>query len=200
MLASMSSRMLLPTRWEEQLVCRPITILSPSIHQSQLGAPCQGGVNSSSLEVFAALALPAEDHSALMCYDPRKGCLADHKLRANSTLRSMRDQHEKTGRQKVLKGVCGAASEVHQGRSARTGMLARAGLAGIGLSRAGRRLVSVQLIPNASGSVRLNLGYVSHIEQSCWNAQEKCQRLRTSAAILPRLRAKVAFPFPKLGS
>ncbi|CAE8609699.1 unnamed protein product [Polarella glacialis] len=33
----------------------------------------KGGVTSSSLEVFAALALPVEQHSALMCYDPKHG-------------------------------------------------------------------------------------------------------------------------------
>eukprot|EP00439_Symbiodinium_sp_Y106_P070664 s699_g12.t1 len=81
-----------------------VTLENAGVHVFKDASTNKGGVNSSSLEVFAALALPAEDHSALMCYDPRKGCLADHKLRANSTLRSMRDQHEKTGRQKVLKG------------------------------------------------------------------------------------------------
>jgi len=50
-----------------------VTLENAGVHVFKDASTNKGGVNSSSLEVFAALALPAEDHSALMCYDPRKG-------------------------------------------------------------------------------------------------------------------------------
>ena len=60
---------------------------------------CQGGVNSSSLEVFAALALPPEDHSALMCYDPRKGCLVASAILCQTAL--FRDRWPGTVRKRL---------------------------------------------------------------------------------------------------
>ncbi|CAE7405411.1 glud2, partial [Symbiodinium necroappetens] len=50
-----------------------VTLENAGVHVFKDASTNKGGVNSSSLEVFAALALPAEDHSALMCFDPRKG-------------------------------------------------------------------------------------------------------------------------------
>ena len=88
---SMSSRMLPPTRWastpadlnlttqtsqqEQQSKQQEEASACTACRVSLSGTIPEGGVNSSSLEVFAALALPPEDHSTLMCYDPRKGCL-----------------------------------------------------------------------------------------------------------------------------
>eukprot|EP00930_Biecheleria_cincta_P019372 TRINITY_DN147_c0_g3_i1.p1 TRINITY_DN147_c0_g3~~TRINITY_DN147_c0_g3_i1.p1 ORF type:complete len:581 (-),score=105.96 TRINITY_DN147_c0_g3_i1:152-1660(-) len=42
------------------------------VHVFKDASTNKGGVNSSSLEVLAALALPVDDHSRLMCYDPKK--------------------------------------------------------------------------------------------------------------------------------
>lgn len=41
------------------------------VHLFKDASTNKGGVNSSSLEVMAALALDAEDHASLMCYDPK---------------------------------------------------------------------------------------------------------------------------------
>mmetsp|Transcript_40612 Transcript_40612/g.94315 ORF Transcript_40612/g.94315 Transcript_40612/m.94315 type:complete len:1161 (-) Transcript_40612:134-3616(-) len=43
------------------------------VHVFKDASTNKGGVNSSSLEVFAALALSEEDHSAMMCYNPTCG-------------------------------------------------------------------------------------------------------------------------------
>lgn len=41
------------------------------VHVFKDASTNKGGVNSSSLEVFAALALPVDDHSRLMCFNPK---------------------------------------------------------------------------------------------------------------------------------
>lgn len=43
------------------------------VHLFKDASTNKGGVNSSSLEVLAALALTEEDHTTLMCYNPHKG-------------------------------------------------------------------------------------------------------------------------------
>ncbi|CAJ1424281.1 unnamed protein product [Effrenium voratum] len=50
-----------------------IALENAGVHVFKDASTNKGGVNSSSLEVFAALALPPDDHSELMCFDPRKG-------------------------------------------------------------------------------------------------------------------------------
>eukprot|EP00931_Biecheleriopsis_adriatica_P003747 TRINITY_DN105516_c0_g1_i1.p1 TRINITY_DN105516_c0_g1~~TRINITY_DN105516_c0_g1_i1.p1 ORF type:complete len:1172 (-),score=218.17 TRINITY_DN105516_c0_g1_i1:95-3181(-) len=47
------------------------------VHVFKDASTNKGGVNSSSLEVFAALALSAQHHTELMCYDPQKGHAPD---------------------------------------------------------------------------------------------------------------------------
>eukprot|EP00930_Biecheleria_cincta_P045104 TRINITY_DN31087_c0_g1_i1.p1 TRINITY_DN31087_c0_g1~~TRINITY_DN31087_c0_g1_i1.p1 ORF type:complete len:1227 (-),score=201.69 TRINITY_DN31087_c0_g1_i1:60-3383(-) len=46
------------------------------VHLFKDASTNKGGVNSSSLEVMAALALDSEDHASLMCYDPKTSSLA----------------------------------------------------------------------------------------------------------------------------
>ncbi|CAK9021826.1 Glutamate dehydrogenase 2 (NAD-specific glutamate dehydrogenase) (NAD-GDH), partial [Durusdinium trenchii] len=50
-----------------------VTLENSGVHVFKDASTNKGGVNSSSLEVFAGLALLPEEHNALMCYNPRTG-------------------------------------------------------------------------------------------------------------------------------